>query len=235
MPERDPTERGADEAGAIERNLAPTEFIDCDTSSIRERASLLGKASARETAIALFDWVRDSIRYDPYSAMAERDAYRASAVLAQGRGYCVQKAVLLAALARACAIPSRLGFVDVRNHRVPERLARLMGTNLFVFHGYVELWLDRRWVKATPAFDRDTTRRAGALLVELDGTNDAMLHPVDPQGHPYIEYVRDRGIYDDLPFDELQAALRETYDSARIRELELELDGRALKRQLEGH
>jgi transglutaminase-like putative cysteine protease len=219
------SERGAAEPDPTERNLAPTEFIDWDAPSIRERAGALGRSAARETAIALFDWVRDAIRYDPYSAMAERDAYRASAVLASGRGYCVQKAVLLAALARACAIPSRLGFVDVRNHRVPERLARLMGTNLFVFHGYVELWLEERWVKATPAFDRDTTRRAGALLVELDGTNDAMLHPVDPQGHPYIEYVRDRGTYDDLPFDELQAALRETYDSARIGELKRELGG----------
>jgi hypothetical protein len=101
------------------------------------------------------------------------------------------------------------------------------------FHGYVELWLDGHWVKATPAFDRDSARRAGALLVELDGSNDAMLHPVDPQGHPYIEYVRDRGIYDDLPFDALQAALHETYDSARIHDIELELEKKAPELELE--
>ena len=219
MSERDPTEHLAAGRDGTERNLAPTEFIDCDAPTIRQRAEQLRQSSARDTAIALFDWVRDNILYDPYSAMAARAEYRASAVLANRRGYCVQKAVLLAAFGRACAIPSRLGFVDVRNHRMPERLARLMGTNLYVFHGYVELWLGERWVKATPAFDRDTTRKAGALLVELDGTNDAMLHPVDPQGHPHIEYVRDRGIYDDLPFEQLQTAIRETYDTARFVEL----------------
>jgi transglutaminase-like putative cysteine protease len=203
------------ESDARQSALGPTEFIDCTATTIRELAGSLAGPTPRETAVASFDWVRDRIRYDPYAAMAERAEYRASAVLRAERGYCVQKAVLLAALGRACDIPSRLGFVDVRNHRMPERLERLMGTNLFVFHGYVELWLDERWVKATPAFDRDSARRAGALLVELDGTNDAMLHPVDPEGHPHIEYVRHRGTYDELPFDELQAALRETYGGAR--------------------
>ena len=28
-----------------------------------------------------------------------------------------------------------------------------MGTDLFVYHGYAELFLDGKWVKATPAFN----------------------------------------------------------------------------------
>lgn len=200
---------------ARQQALAPTEFIDWMTPSVRELADSLQRPTPRATAVDAFAWVRDRIRYDPYAAVAERPDYRASAVLQAGRGYCVQKAILLTALGRACGIPSRLGFVDVRNHRTPDHMLRLMGTNLFVYHGYVELWLDDRWVKATPAFDRGAAERAGALLVELDGTNDAMLHPVDPEGHPYIEYVRHRGTFDDLPFEELRAALRETYGEAR--------------------
>jgi hypothetical protein len=86
-----------------------------------------------------------------------------------------------------------------------------MGTDLFVFHGYVAFFLDGHWVKAAPAFDAEASRKAGVLPVELDGTNDAMLHPVDPKGHPFIEYVRDRGTFDDLPVDAIIEALLATY------------------------
>jgi transglutaminase-like putative cysteine protease len=171
----------------------------------------LAQPSPRDTAIRAFDWVRDEIQYDPHSAATGREGHRATVILERGRGYCVQKAVLLAAVCRAAGIPARLGFADVRNHKSPPKLLEIMGTNLFVFHGYVELRIDGQWVKATPTFDRASAQKAGAFLVELDGSNDAMLHPVDPEGHPYIEYIRDRGHYADLPFEELQETLLATY------------------------
>jgi len=191
--------------------LGPTEFIESDAPAIRTLAESLRRATPQETAVALFDWVRDKIRYDPYAAIDGREWYRATKVLERGRGYCVQKAVLLAALARAVGIPSRLGFADVRNHQTPQKMRELMGTDVFVFHGYVEFRLDDRWVKATPAFDEDTSKKIGVLPVTLDGTHDAMLHPVDPRGQPYIEYLRDRGSFSDLPFDELFRTIREYY------------------------
>jgi transglutaminase-like putative cysteine protease len=191
--------------------LLPTEFIDSDTPAIRQLAEDLRQSDDTQTAIALFEWVRDQIRYDPWTAGDPAAMYKASAILERRSGYCVQKAVVLAALGRAAGIPSRLGFADVRNHKIPDSMREIMGTNLFVFHGYVEFHLEQRWLKATPAFDRESTRRAGALLVELDGSNDALLHPVDPEGHPYIEYVRDRGTYADVPLQELRQAFLETY------------------------
>lgn len=195
----------------LELYLRATPFIDAEDAAIRELAASLSLKDQTATAIALFNWVRDSIRYDPMAALAERDEHRASAVLRRGSGFCVQKAVLLAALARAAGIPSRLGFADVRNHKIPPRLRQLMGTDLFVFHGYVELFLDGRWLKAAPTFDPESARKAGILPVELDGEHDAMLHPVDPAGQPFIERLRDRGHYAELPFSELDAALREAY------------------------
>jgi transglutaminase-like putative cysteine protease len=195
----------------LESFRGPTEFIESDAPAIVALARSLARPTDRETAVALFDWVRDAVRYDPYAAMDPRDLYRATAVLERRRGYCVQKAVLLAALGRAAGIPTRLGFADVRNHKSPPRMLELMGTNLFVFHGFVEFHLDGRWVKATPAFDEATSRKAGVLPVTLDGERDAMFHPVDPEGHPFIEYVRDRGVFADLPYDELHATLDEVY------------------------
>ncbi len=191
--------------------LGPTETIESEAEPITELARSLSRDDPRDQAVALFDWVRDNIRYDPYCAADPPEQYRATAVLERGRGYCVQKAVLLAALGRAAGIPTRLGFADVRNHKIPDKLRELMGTDLFVFHGFVEFYLDGRWVKATPAFDERASSKAGVLPVTLDGTNDAMLHPVDPEGHPFIEYVRSRGTFVDLPLDELRRTLIETY------------------------
>jgi transglutaminase-like putative cysteine protease len=196
----------------MDRYLRPTELIESDAPAILELAATLRRDDDKATAIAAFDWVRDRIRYDPYTAIAdERPQYRATAILARGSGYCVQKAVLLTALCRAAGIPTRLRFADVKNHKIPPKMLAVMGTNLFVFHGYVELHLDGRWVKAAPVFDPRATERAGTLPVELDGESDAMLHPVDPAGQPYIEYVRDRGPYDDVPFDEIRRTFLEVY------------------------
>jgi transglutaminase-like putative cysteine protease len=191
--------------------LAPTELIDSTTPQVVALAADLRRDTPAETGRALFNWVRDTIRYDPLAAFDGRDLYRASLVIERRRGFCIQKAVALVALCRAAGIPSRLGFADVKNHQIPPGLFKLMGTNLFVFHGYAELFLDDRFVKVAPTFDPATARRANTLLVELDGTRDAMLQPVDPEGQPFIEYVRNRGSYADVPYDEIMDAFREAY------------------------
>jgi len=195
--------------------LGPTPFIESDAPAIVTLSASLARPTPGETSVALFDWVRDEVRYDPWTAMDPPEQYRATAILERRRGYCVQKAVLLAALARANRIPTRLSFADVRNHKTPDNMREMMGTDLFVFHGFVELWLDGKWLKAAPAFDREATRRAGALLVELDGQQDATLHPVDPEGQPHMEYIRSRGAYADLPLDEIRQTFLEVYGSLR--------------------
>ena len=98
---------------------------------------------------------------------------RASAVLATGYGWCVTKAALLAAAARAAGIPARLGFADVRNHLSTERMRATMATDVFVWHGYTELWLQGAWRKATPAFNVELCERFGLLPLEFDGRNDS--------------------------------------------------------------
>ena len=187
--------------------LSPTFFLDSDHPEVRALAASLVGPTPRETSVALFDWVRDHVAYVALPPL-EPESFKASVVLRRRWGYCVQKAVLLAALGRAAGLPARLGFADVRNHQLPAPLRQAMGTNLFAWHGYTEFRLEGRWVKATPAFDPATASRAGVLPVALDGANDALMHPVDPRGNPYIEYVEERGSFDDLPYDALQASIR---------------------------
>ena len=196
--------------------LAPTRFVDCDAPEVRDFAARVtaGASDPRERAVALYYAVRDGIRYDPYSVHTDPQAYRASRIVQAPAAFCVPKAILLAAAARAVGIPARLGFADVRNHLASEKLRARMGTDLFVFHGYTELYLDGAWRKATPAFNRELCGRFGVPALEFDGTADAMLHAFDGEGRRYMEYVRDRGTYLDLPLDEMLQVFRELYGGA---------------------
>lgn len=193
--------------------LRPTPFLDADDAAViafaREAAG--DAAGERGQAVALYLAVRDVIRYDPRHIDLRPASMRASAVLARGAGFCVAKAVLLAAAARALAIPARLGFADVRNHLATERMRRAMGTDLFVFHGYTELCLGGRWVKATPAFNRTLCERFDVEPLEFDGRHDSLFQQADRRGNRYMEYVRDRGHFADLPLDAIRAAFGEHY------------------------
>jgi transglutaminase-like putative cysteine protease len=127
----------------------------------------------------------------------------ASAVLATGHGWCVTKATLLTAACRAAGIPARLGFADVRNHLSTERMRRNMGSDLFVWHGYTDLWLGGAWVKATPAFNIELCERFGLLPLEFDGRADSVYHPFDRAGHRHMEYVAQHGAFDDVPLQRI--------------------------------
>lgn len=193
--------------------LAPTTFVDSDHPSVIAfaREACDEAVTAKERATLLFRAVRERFRYDPYSFSPDPEALKASSILAHDRAWCVPKAVVLCAAARASGIPARLGFADVRNHLASEKLLRVLGTDLFVFHGYVELVVDGAHVLATPAFNAALCARFGVPVLELDGEHDAMLQAFDAEGRRHMEYVRDRGRFVDLPFDAIMAAFREYY------------------------
>jgi len=193
--------------------LQPGAFIDSDAPRVMDfaRTAASGAASERDTAIRLYRAVRDGIVYDPYVDFADPTFYKASSVLALGRTFCVGKAALLAAAARAVGIPGRIGFADVKNHLTSRRLYETMKTDTFLWHSYSELYLDGRWVKATPAFDLVLCEKVGLKPLEFDGKTDSLFHEFDRAGQRHMEYLRDRGPYPDVPFDTIIADFRATY------------------------
>jgi transglutaminase-like putative cysteine protease len=198
----------------LSRYLEPTRFLDCDRPPVREfadRAVASAPDADVDRAIALYYAVRDGIRYDPYAMSTDPELYRASVVAELPAAYCIQKAVLLGAAARAIGVPSRLGFADVRNHLTSRKLRDVMGSDLFVYHGFTELHVDRRWVKATPAFNLALCGRFGVLPLEFDGRHDSIFHPFDAANRKHMEYVRERGSFAELPFAEIMAAFRDEY------------------------
>ena len=211
--------------------LAPTSFIDSDSPVVCAfaRSTISGATTNREKAVRLFYAVRDEIRYDPYSLSFAPEAFKASTVLATREGFCVPKAILLAAAARVVGVPSRLGFADVRNHLTSARLRALMGTDVFAFHGFTELYIEGAWVKTTPTFNRSLCERLKVAPLDFDGRQHALFHAFDAAGNRHMEYLRYHGHYADLPLEKLIDAFREHYAGIAVRLEELSRGGDAAR------
>jgi transglutaminase-like putative cysteine protease len=193
--------------------LRPTRFIDSDHPAVIafSQAATGGAGRDRDRAIRIFYAVRDQIKYDPYCLDLSRDKFKASKVLGKKAGYCVEKALLLVAAARSLGIPGRLRFADVRNHLTTARLKEIMKTDLFIYHGYTEMFLNGRWVKATPTFNLSLCERFGVKPLDFDGEHDAIFHEFDRKGNRHMEYVHDHGPFADLPYDLIMDTFRKHY------------------------
>jgi transglutaminase-like putative cysteine protease len=199
--------------------LSPTSMIDSDHPAIRDYAiGIAGRSQDPiEIAVKLYLAVRDNIIYDPYSPFYLPEHYRASYVLKRGRSFCVPKASLLCALARACGIPTRVGFADVRNHLATKQLIKFMGSDLFVYHGFVELHLEGKWVKATPAFNIDLCRKHRVPPLEFNGRKDSLFQAYNLENQRFMEYVHFHGTHADIPVGEIVTAWEKAYGGDRVR------------------
>ena len=199
--------------------LQPTAILDFEHPAVAAYRRKIVQDRAMDpvsTAVALYYAVRDGIRYDPYSPFYLPQHYCASAVLQRGKGYCVGKAALLCALGRACGISSRLGFATVRNHLASPQLIAYLGSDRFVFHGYVEFFLEGRWVKATPAFNAELCARHRVDPLEFTGRQDAIFQAYNRDRDRYMEYIEDLGIFDDVPVTRIVAAWKNEYGKERV-------------------
>lgn len=185
-------------------SLRASEFFDCDHPAVVDyaRSAVADASTPREQAVRLYYAVRDRLMYNVYGNRLDRDAMRASAILAKRSGFCVHKSIVMVALCRAVGIPARLALADVRNHIGSKRLLELLGGDLFRFHAYAEIALDGRWVKATPVFNRTLCAAFGVEPLEFDGVNDAVLQQYRSDGsRTQLDFVHDHGRFDEFPYE----------------------------------
>ncbi|MHA1977817.1 MAG: transglutaminase-like domain-containing protein [Candidatus Hodarchaeales archaeon] len=195
-------------------DLDPTFVIDSDSTRIQQKAHELQSQAVDNISLCIniFNFVRDEIKYkiemSSYSGPAD---FKASKTLQRKKGFCIPKSVLLVALYRACNFRSRLHFADIVNHQSPDYLVKLMGTNIFYFHGYAEVSLLGQWYKLTPSFERELCLKHDFPVCLFDGSRDATFSPKDIHDKPFIDYLKDRGVYSDLPFSEMISIFQEFY------------------------
>jgi len=202
----------------INEALQATYFIDFNTNVIQDfiLENTNSNQSQKQKAISLYYAVRDNIKYDPYHIILKKENLRSSQVLIRKSGYCVEKALLLVACIRGVGIPAKIGFANVKNHLTSPRLFELMKTDIFVFHGYADIFLDETWVKATPAFNKSLCEKTNTLPLEFDGINNSIFHSLDREGKKHMEYLEDFGSFDDLPFARMLSEYNLFYPHLKI-------------------
>jgi transglutaminase-like putative cysteine protease len=203
---------------SIAQCLEATDIIDANNVEVRAFAEeIVGDArSPVDKAVRLYYAVRDGIWYDPYYPFYLPEHYRASNVLKARRGFCIPKVSLLCALGRACGIPSRAGFATVRNHLATRQLLEFIGSDLFAYHGFTEFFLKGKWVKATPAFNKELCERHGVKPLEFNGREDSIFQPYSTDNRRFMEYVEFHGTYADIPVTEIVEAFKKTYGAKRV-------------------
>ncbi|MBI4773980.1 MAG: transglutaminase domain-containing protein [Deltaproteobacteria bacterium] len=199
--------------------MTPTDIIDSDAPQIRTHVEQItsGLTDPVDRAVQLYLAVRDGIRYDPYAPFYLPEHYRASYVLAAGRGFCVSKASLLCAFARAGGIPARIGFATVVNHLATRQLIEYLGSSRFVYHGYVDLFLEGKWVICTPAFNRELCQRHHVPPLDFNGRENSQFQSFNRDNEQFMEYVEYHGVYADVPLDKILPAWEAEYGKERVR------------------
>jgi len=205
--------------------LAATKFIDSNSREVQESLQALDfdELGEADRAIRLFNFVRDSIRYE-FTVRLAIGEYVASRILEEGCGFCVRKAIALCALGRAAGIPSALVYSDLLDHTLPESVVQAMGTRCIHHHGLVAFFLGGRWVKLDPSTPSAYAVKRGLCVVEFDGQHDALQGPRTRAGSDHVAYVSWHGMFNDFDFPMLMSNLADGFaesDAARLSEMGL--------------
>jgi transglutaminase-like putative cysteine protease len=188
--------------------VGSTDVIEADAPAIRALADrVAGETEGAEAARLLFDWVRDEIRYDMAPDVEAREDWKATATLERGRGFCQQKAVLLASLLRSRGIPAGVVLQDLLDHKIPPHYVEFLGSQRLELHGLTCAFLDGRWVRLDATLPRSFVERKRYRLVEFDGTADAVLAETDVDGSPHFEVLEELGTWPDLPDEIVEEVL----------------------------
>lgn len=198
----------------MEKSLSATKFIDADHPSVIDfvKQHTDSQQTDKQKAIALYHIIRDKFFYDPYRIDFSEEGLKASHTLTLDYGWCVSKAILLTACCRASGIPSKLGFADVRNHLSTDRMRAAMKTDVFYWHGYSVIYLEGKWIKATPAFNKELCEKFSLKTLEFDGENDSIYHPFSKNGQRHMEYLNQRGEFNELPFQAMMETFSQKYN-----------------------
>ena len=181
--------------------LAATYYFDYHSKEIQQlvAACNVDALTKKEKAIQLYLKVRDAYRYDPYYLNFAKEHFRASHLAKQAKGHCIDKAIILIACLRAVGIPARIHLAKVKNHIGVERLVQAFGSDELTPHGMVDLFLDGKWLKVSPAFNTSLCKKCKVAPLGFDGENDSIFQEYNKEGNLFMEYLEDYGHFEDVP------------------------------------
>jgi transglutaminase-like putative cysteine protease len=143
-----------------EKFCEPTPYCESDDPEIKKLAEKIikGKKTPKEASKAIFNWVRDNVRWDILPTVGAKKLLKRKPIA----GICTDKVNLFIALCRAIGIPARYLFVYCDLNTLLKELPSVVG------HASAEVFLDDRWIISDPTF----------------GKNEEKLFPINKFGEP---------------------------------------------------
>jgi len=191
--------------------LQESEYIDYSHPAVLAYSLLVTGRTKKQKAISIYYLVRDNIRYNPYTIAQGKRSLKASFAASQTEAYCIPKAALMVALCRYFKIPARIGFADVENHISSQKLLDLIGTRYFSMHGYAEIYLHKKWIKATPIFNLELCEKFDITPLDFDGEHEAIFQEYTASGQKYMEYIVDHGAFAEVPVEFIYENFKKHY------------------------
>lgn len=183
--------------------LATTYFLDYQSPEIQKLIGdfQLAGLEPADLAQAVYLRIRDGWRYNPYRISLQPEDYRASVIARKQEGHCIEKSILLVACYRALGLPARLHLAKVKNHIGVERLIEKFGSNELSPHGMVDVQINGRWLKASPAFNEELCTRCLVDPLDFNGREDSIFQEYNKAGQQFMTYLDDYGHFEDVPVD----------------------------------
>ena len=129
------------------------------------------------------------------------ECFRARSVVRERGSFCIPKAIRLTAGARLPGIPAVLGLSDVVNRLSTPLMQQVIGNSEdFMHHGWAAMYLDDRWVKAVPAFNKELCTLMRVQATDFDCEDDAVLQQHKEDGSVHMEYLRDHRVWSDVQY-----------------------------------
>ena len=193
--------------------LKTTYYFDYESDEIQKliQEFKTDTLTPKEKAKQVYLKIRDQWRYNPYRISLNKNSYKASVISKKTETHCIDKSILLIASLRGLKIPAKIHLAKVKNHIGVERLVEKFGTNEISPHGMVDLVLDGKWLKASPAFNIELCHKCNVNPLEFDGEKDSIFQEFDNSGNKFMQYLEDYGSFEDVPLDFIIKNFKENY------------------------
>jgi transglutaminase-like putative cysteine protease len=193
--------------------LKATYYFDFETEEIQNLIKDLKSPllTSNEKVSKLYLKIRDNWRYNPYRISLDKNSYKASIIAKKSETHCIDKSILFIACLRGLKIPAKIHLAKVKNHIGIERIIEKFGTDEISPHGMVDVFVNGKWLKASPAFNIELCHKCNVAPLEFNGDKDSVFQQFDNSGNKFMEYLEDYGSFDDVPMDFIVKNFKENY------------------------
>lgn len=75
----------------------------------------------------------------------------------------------------------------------------------------VNIKIGTKWLKASPAFNKELCAKFNVEPLEFDGKSSSFLQQYNSEGSQFMEYVDDYGYFEDVPLAFMKKNIEEHY------------------------